>query len=218
MYSNKLRAWWSTQSRFATLLPSLIARRWVGLQTLWRFRLKDLSIYEMVGALCFGCCQVYGGLPVGFLLLWYSVLCTGESLSLLYLFFYMLIYMFMEMMHGWVRGLSCKPNIYVSWSTYELWVRLARRETGLSPPVAYLYWTFQCSTSFVDHLCYLCLVFVMLSCVFIAVLWSPEGKGLTAWLLFVMYVVILLLSYLVSWDMCGTWLYRFLILVVFPTL
>ena len=29
-----------------------------------------------------------------------------------------------------------------------------------------------------DHLCYLCLVFVMLSRLFIAALWSPEGKGL----------------------------------------
>ena len=28
---------------------------WVGLQTLWWFRLKDLSIDEMVGAWCFGC-------------------------------------------------------------------------------------------------------------------------------------------------------------------
>ena len=27
-------AWWSTQSRLATLLSSLIARQWVGLQTL----------------------------------------------------------------------------------------------------------------------------------------------------------------------------------------
>ena len=36
-----LHAWWSTQSRLATLLSSLIARGWVGL--LWRFRLKDLS-------------------------------------------------------------------------------------------------------------------------------------------------------------------------------
>ena len=30
----------------ATLLSSLIARRWVGPQILWRFQLKDLSIYE----------------------------------------------------------------------------------------------------------------------------------------------------------------------------
>ena len=47
-----------------------------------------------------------------------------------------------------------------------------------------------------DHLCYLCIVFVMLSCLVIAALWSPEGKGLTYWLLFVMFNVILLLPHL----------------------
>ena len=46
-----------------------------------------------------------------------------------------------------------------------------------------------------DHLCYLCLVFVMLSRLFIAALWLPEGKGLTSWLLLVMFIVILLLSH-----------------------
>ena len=35
-----------------------------------------------------------------------------------------------------------------------------------------------------DHLCYFCLVVVMLS--FIGALWSPAGKGLTSWLSFVM--------------------------------
>ena len=50
MYCNRLHAWWSTQSRFATLLSFLFACRWVGLQTLSRFRLKDLSIDEMVRA------------------------------------------------------------------------------------------------------------------------------------------------------------------------
>ena len=69
-----------------------------------------------------------------------------------------------------------------------------------------------------NHLCYLCLVFVMLSSLFIAVLWSPEGKGLTSWLLYVMFIVILLLSHFVSWDRCGTVLYRFLIVAVFLTL
>ena len=29
-----------------------------------------------------------------------------------------------------------------------------------------------------DHLCYLCLVFVMLSRLFVAAMWSPAGKGL----------------------------------------
>ena len=63
---------------------------------------------------------------------------------------------------------------------------------------------FQGGPSFVDHLCYLCLVFAMLLCLFIAALWSPEGKGLTYWHLFVIFIVILLLSHLVSWDRCGT--------------
>ena len=51
------------------------------------FRLYDgsnLSIDEMVGAWCFGCLSAQRGLPVGFLLLRYSVLFTVESLSLLY--------------------------------------------------------------------------------------------------------------------------------------
>ena len=38
-----------------------------------------------------------------------------------------------------------------------------------------------------DHLSYLCLVFVMLSRLFIAALWSPAGKKLTSRLLFVMF-------------------------------
>ena len=40
-----------------------------------------------------------------------------------------------------------------------------------------------------DHLYYLCLVFVMLSPLFIAALWPPAGKGLTSWLLFVTFIV-----------------------------
>ena len=42
----------------------------------------------------------------------------------------------------------------------------------------------------------LCLVFVM--CLFVAALWSPEGRGLSSWLLFVVFIVILLLSHVVS--------------------
>ena len=55
-----------------------------------------------------------------------------------------------------------------------------------------------------DQFSYLCLVFVMLSRLFIAALWSPNGKMLTSWLLFVMFIVIVLLSHLVSCDKCGT--------------
>ena len=50
MYCNRLHAWWSTRSRLAALLSSLIARLWVGLQTLDGSDLKDLSIDEMEGA------------------------------------------------------------------------------------------------------------------------------------------------------------------------
>ena len=55
-----------------------------------------------------------------------------------------------------------------------------RHETGFSPPVKYF-------TSFVDHLCYLCLVFVMLSRLFIAAMWPHPGKGLTSWLMLVVF-------------------------------
>ena len=38
-----------------------------------------------------------------------------------------------------------------------------------------------------DNLCYLCLVLVTLSPLFIAAMWSPAWKVLTSWLLFVMF-------------------------------
>ena len=38
-----------------------------------------------------------------------------------------------------------------------------------------------------DHLCYLCLVFAMLSRLFIVALWSPARRGLASWLSFVMF-------------------------------
>ena len=49
-----------------------------------------------------------------------------------------------------------------------------------------------------DHLCYLYIVFVMLTRLFIAALWSTEGKGPASWLLFVMFIVILRLSHFVT--------------------
>ena len=41
--------------------------------------------------------------------------------------------------------------------------------------------TVEGSASFMDPICYLCFVFVfvILSCLFVAALWSPAGKGLT---------------------------------------
>ena len=47
--------------------------------------LLTLKTNLLIGAWYFGCCQAHRGLPVGFLLLRYSVLFTVESLSFLYL-------------------------------------------------------------------------------------------------------------------------------------
>ena len=44
------------------------------------------------------------------------------------------------------------------------------------------------STSFLDHLCYFCLVLLCFRArVFIDAMWSPAGKELTSWLTFVFY-------------------------------
>ena len=45
---------------------------------------------------------------------------------------------------------------------------------------------------------FLCLVFLMLSHLLSAALWSPAGKGLTSWLLMEMFIVFLLISLVVS--------------------
>ena len=51
-----------------------------------------------------------------------------------------------------------------------------------------------------DHLCYLCLVFFMLSHLFTAALWSATGEGH----LFMMFNCVLSLSHVVSWVRCDT--------------
>ena len=51
---------------------------------------------------------------------------------------------------------------------------------------------------------FLGLVILMLSRLFIAALWAPAEKGLSSWLLLVMFILFLLLSHVVSWVRCGT--------------
>ena len=55
------------------------------------------------------------------------------------------------------------------------------------------------------HLLCLC------TCLFLCALWSPAGKGLTSWLLFVVSNCEFVTFPLVSLVRCGTLLYRFLI-------
>ena len=67
---------------------------------------------------------------------------------------------------------------YAAWCTVQ---------PGLSPPVKYFYWPFQGGASFVDHLCYFCLVLLYFHArLFVDALWWPAGKGQTSWLSFVM--------------------------------
>ena len=116
------------------------------------------------------------------------------------------------------NGLSCKPNIYVSWSTSELRVRLVPWNR-FKPSSKIFYWQFQGGTSFVDHLWYFCLVFVMPLCasVFCA-FWSPAWKGLTYWLSVVVSSCEFVTFPLVSAVRCGTWLYRFLVFAFLPNI
>ena len=72
----------------------LIARQWVGLPTLWWFRLTDLSIDEMVGAWCFGCFSGPPGLtcwisfaPVfSFIYCWVLIFALSPCYILIYMF------------------------------------------------------------------------------------------------------------------------------------
>ena len=76
----------------------------------------------------------------------------------------------------------------------------------------YFHWPFQGGASFVDHLCYFCLVFLCFHArLFIDALWYPAGKGLTSLLSFVMSNCDVVTFPLVSWVRRGAWLYRFLI-------
>ena len=80
-------------------------------------------------------------------------------------------------MHWKVRGLSCKPNIYVSWSTSELRVKLAPLNC-FKPSIKIFYWPFKGGTSFVDLLCFsvlclLCLCVHLLMC-FVVTCWERD--------------------------------------------
>ena len=85
--------------------------------------------------------------------------------------------------------------------------------------LTYFNWPFQGGASFMDPFCYLCFEFVMLSCLFIAALWSSAVKRLTSWLSCMWcFLVFLSLYHVVSWVRCETWLYRFMIFTFLLTL
>ena len=89
-------------------------------------------------------------------------------------------------------------------STSELKVRLARRDTGLSPPVKHF-------TDRSKAVLLLLIIYVIsdlfLLCfrarLFIDAMWSPAGKVLTSWLSFVVSYCEFVTFPLVSWVSCG---------------
>ena len=99
----------------------------------------------------------------------------------------------------------------MSWSRSELRVRLAPLN-WLKPSGKTFYWPFQGGTSFVDLLCFFCLVFAMPLCVsvymcLVVTCWEradPLALVCGVYCEFVTFP-------LVSWVRCGTWLYRVLI-------
>ena len=100
------------------------------------------------------------------------------------------------------------------WTKGEVGAPLNR----FKPSSKIFYWPFQGNASFVDHLCYFCLVLLWFHArLFVDALWSPAGKGLISWLSFVMSNCDVVTFPLVSWVRCGAWLYLFLIFALFLT-
>ena len=101
-------------------------------QTLWQFLLKDLSTDERGGAWCCVC-----GQAVGFLLLRYSIKCWVLILVL------SSFCITRRCRHAPIsKGSFMLPNIYVSWSTSELSVRLVPLNM-FNPSSILFYWPFQ---------------------------------------------------------------------------
>ena len=103
-----------------------------------------------------------------------------------------------------------------------IWIKL---EAGaplnqFKPSSKIFYWPFQGGTSFVDLLCFCSVLCLLCLCArqFNCTLWSPAGKGLTSWHLFVVSICEFVTFPLVSWVGCGTWLYQFLIFAPLLTL
>ena len=117
-----------------------------------------------------------------------------------------------------VRGLSCKPKIYLSWPTSELRVRLVPWNR-LKPSSKIFYWPFQGDTnllwiiSVIYVLCFSCFcVCSLLHCGHLI------GKGWIYGSSLWCVIVFLSLSHVVFWVRCGFWLIRFLIFATFITL
>ena len=217
----------SISSRFAALLSSLIARWWVGLQTLQMFRFKDLSFDEMVGLIFW-----WDGRG---LMLWLSSGLPGFTcwVSFAPIFSFMYCWVLIFALSLFISWCICSRR----WCMDELGVfhanqtsmclrpHLNKGEVGapwnrLKPSNKILLLT-------VPRRCFFCgSIMLIPSCVcyeFACIcLLIPCGHLLEkGWLLGSRLwcpIVCLSLSHVVSWVRCGTWLYRLLIFALFLTL
>ena len=84
-------------------------------------------------------------------------------------------------------------------------IHIQKCEVGTKPSSKVFYLPFQGGASFMDLLCFsvLCLL-CLCGRLFICVLWSPAGKGLTSWLSFVVFNCERFTFPLVSLVRCGT--------------
>ena len=125
-------------------------------------------------------------LPVGFLLLQCLVLFAVWVVVFALSPFCVLVCMFLGMVHLWVGGLSCGPDICLSWSASGFGVGLVLLGpfcpfsksiffTGHSRAMLLLWIVF---VSYASCWCVLCCDVCSL-----VALWSTAGKGLTSWLI-----------------------------------
>ena len=131
----------------------------------------SVSMTVPTRAWCFGCCQEHQGLPFGFLLLWYPVLCTVQSMSLLYLLF---ISWFICSRRWCMNNIgSFIPTKHLC-LLIHIWTKgeVGAPQNRFKPSSKIFYYR----SKAVILLCFLCLVFLKLSHLFVAALWSPEGK------------------------------------------
>ena len=85
----------------------------------------------------------------------------------------------------------------------HIWTKGAVSAVKLVKALQWIFhWPFQGGASVVDRVCYLCfmLVCVVLSCLFLAALWSPAGKWLTFCLVYVCFFLCFVTFPNLSWS------------------
>ena len=92
MLCDRLHAWWLTQSRLTTLLPFLIARRWVGPQNNDGSGLKTFNQVDWDSMLCLRS-EPLGFCTVGFLLIQLFSVCLAVQQSSCFISLFLILFL-----------------------------------------------------------------------------------------------------------------------------